>query len=171
MTGMSDKIDTADGTDRAPAGASVLERDLWTHLTTHVREERDLLEQYSAVAHETRSKAFAYLVNLLIEDEIRHHRIFTELATSLEAEMSGKVPIVPIMDFVSADRVAVLEATQQLMEKEEQDARELKRLQRELLDLKDTTLWSLLIDLMQRDTQKHIALLRFTKKHAGRRNR
>ena len=53
---------------------------------------------------------------------------------------------------------------------EARDARELKRLQRELRDVKDTTLWSLLVDLMQRDTQKHIAILRFVRKHAGRKS-
>ena len=163
----------ADMTTDPPAGASVWVEDLFTHLTSHAQAERGLLEEYSAVAQQTQSKAFAYLVNLLIEDETRHHRLFAELASSLktDAEWSDADPLVPRMDFARADRAAVLEATQQLMEKEEQDARELKRLRRELRDVKDTTLWSLLVDLMQRDTEKHIALLRFAKKHAGQRNR
>jgi rubrerythrin len=173
MTGMGDKLDRTDGPDEeAPVGASVWERDLWTLLTTHVREEGDLLAQYSAVARETKSEAFSYLVHLLIEDEIRHHRIFAELAASLktQAELGGEPPIVPTMDFARVDSTAVLEATEQLMRSEQQDARDLKRLQRELSDVKDTTLWSLLVDLMQRDTQKHIAMLRFAKDHAGRRH-
>jgi hypothetical protein len=32
-------------------------------------------------------------------------------------------------------------------------------------------LWSVLVELMERDTQKHIAILRFVRKHAGRRKR
>jgi len=136
---------------------------------SHVEAERGLLDEYSAVAEQSQSKAFSYLVKLLIEDEIRHHRIFTELAESLrtDVETTGKDPIIPDMDFNEVDRAAVLDATKQLMANEEQDARELKRLQRELRDVKDTTLWSLLVDLMQRDTQKHIAILRFVKKHAS----
>jgi hypothetical protein len=128
------------------------------------------LERYSAVAEQSQSKAFSYLVNLLIEDEIRHHRLFTELAKSLktEAEWRQEDPVVPHMDFVQADRAAVLDATKELMANEEQDARELKRLQRELRDVKDSSLWSLLVELMQRDTQKHIAILRFVSKHAQR---
>ena len=47
------------------------------------------------------------------------------------------------------------------MEGKKQDPRELKKLQKELRDVKDTTLWSLLVDLMQRDTEKHIAILDF----------
>jgi hypothetical protein len=161
-----------DMTTDPPRGASTWDLDLWTHLTSHVEAERGLLEEYSAVAEQSESKAFSYLVKLLIEDEVRHHRIFIELAKSLktDAEMRREDPIVPYMDFVRADRAALLDATKQLLVSEARDARELKRLQRELRDVKDTTLWSLLVDLMQRDTQKHIAILRFVRKHAGRKS-
>jgi hypothetical protein len=155
-------------TDESNRGPSAWERQLWTHLTDHIEAERGLLEEYSEVAKQAQSKAFGYIVNLLIEDEIRHHRIFRELAKSLETEalLRREDPIVPYPDFDQADRAAVFDCTQRLLKNEEQDARELKRLQRELHDVKDTTLWSLLVDVMQRDTQKHIALLRFVKKHA-----
>jgi hypothetical protein len=159
-----------DVTAKPPRGASSWELDLWTHLTSHVEAERGLLEAYSAVAEQSSSKAFSYLVELLIDDEIRHHRLFAELAESLktQAELSGEDPIIPNVDFVRTDRAGVLDATKQLIASEEQDAQELKRLQRELRDVKDSTLWSLLVDLMQRDTQKHIAILRFVRKHARR---
>jgi rubrerythrin len=155
-------------TDESSRGPAVWERELWTHLTNHVQAERGLLEKYSAVADQSQSKALRYLVNLLIEDEIRHHRIFIELAKSLETEalLKGDEPIVPYPDFDRANRAAVLDNTEELLQNEEEDARELKRLQHELRDVKDVTLWSLLVDLMQRDTQKHIALLRFVKRHA-----
>ena len=80
----------------------------------------------------------------------------------------------PANDFFQldqGDQNAVIDLTEQLIQKEQQDGHELERLQRELRDVKDTTLWSLLVDLMERDTQKHIAILRFAKKHAGRRKR
>jgi len=140
-------------------------------LTNHIATERGLLEEYSDIADRTESRAFRYLVNLLIEDEIRHHRIFSELAESLEtiALMKAKEPVVPFIDFVSADRDAVLEATERLLEHEGEDARELKRLQREIRDTKDDSLNGLLVELMQRDTQKHIAILRFVRKRTSRR--
>ncbi len=155
-------------TDESFRGPSVWERELWTHLTSHLESERDLLEKYSAVAKQSQSKAFSYLVNLLIEDEVRHHRIFTELAKSLETEslMSGDEPAIPYPDFDKADRAMVRESTEELLKSEERDASELKRLQHKLRDVKEGTLWSLLVDLMQRDTRKHIALLRFIKKQA-----
>ena len=72
--------------DDSVAGLSVWERDLFAHLTTHIDTERSILERYSAAADGTDSKAFRYLVKLLIEDEIRHHRLFRELASSLKTE-------------------------------------------------------------------------------------
>jgi len=160
-------------TSESSAGPSVWERDLYAHLTSHVEAERGLLEEYSLVAQESPSIAFRYLVNLLIEDEIRHHRIFTDLAESLKTDalLEGKDPVVPNLDFNRANSNAVLDLTERLLQRERQDADELRRLQRELRVVKDTSLWSLLVDLMERDTQKHIAILRFVKKHAGRRIR
>lgn len=162
-----------DMTDESSAGPSAFERDLYAHLTSHVQAERGLLEQYSAVAEQTESKAFRYLVNLLIEDEIRHHRFFAEIADSLktEASLSGEDPAIPDIDFVRADREAVLDGTRNLLKAEERDARELRRLQHELRDVEDVSLWSLLVDVMQRDTQKHIAILRYVRKHTQRGSR
>ena len=130
-----------------------------------------MLEDYRSAAEASSSKAFEYLVNLLIEDEIRHHRIFLELANSLET-MSlrpGDEPQVPYLDFNRTNREAVLDLTEKLFENEQQDALELKRFQRELRDVKDRSIWGLLVELMERDTQKHIAILRFVKKHTKRR--
>ena len=157
----------AEITDESSAGASPWERDLYAHLTSHVQAERGLLEEYSAIAEKTESKAFRYLVNLLIEDEIRHHRLFGELAESLKTEalLTGEEPAVPYLDFARSDTAAVRAATKTLTESEAQDAKELKRLRRELRDVRGTSLWSLLVDLMERDTAKHLAVLRFVSEH------
>lgn len=154
-------------TSDSSTGRPDWQRDLLAHLTSHVQAERDLLDRYSMVAQQTESEAFRYLVNLLIEDETRHHKIFTELVGSLNAAVPyGEPPLIPYTDFERADRAPVLDGAELLLENEKQDARELKRLQRDLRAVRDATLWSLLVDLMQRDTQKHIAILRFVQKHA-----
>jgi len=155
-------------TDESARGPSSWERDLWKHLTSHVESERGLLEEYSRIADESESNALRYLAKLLVEDEIRHHRLFSELADSLETEalLKKEEPSVPYPDFDLANRKAVLSAIDQLLDRENEDARLLKQLQHELRSVKDTTLWGLLVDLMQRDTQKHIAVLRYTKRLA-----
>jgi hypothetical protein len=160
--------------DASSAGPSAWERDLYAHLSRHVEAERGLLEEYKSAAETSPSKALRYLVNLLIDDEIRHHEIVTELADSLknDALLEATDPSIPYLDFdKTSNRDAVIDITDRLLRREHADAQELKRLRRELRDVKDTSLWSLLVGLMESDTQKHIAMLRFAKKHAGRRRR
>jgi len=161
-----------DMTNTSARGPSAWARELHAHLTSHVENERGLLEEYRLAAEASSSKAFEYLVNLLIEDERRHHRIFSELADSLETmslRPGAADPPVPYLDFKQTNTEAVLDLTETLLEREQQDASELKRLQHELRDVKNTTLWGLLVDLMERDTQKHIAILKFVKKSTKRR--
>ena len=70
-----------------------------------------------------------------------------------------RIPVAPINN---GDTVR---QNEQLVAREKADLRELKKLKKDLRDFKDTTLWSLLVDLMQRDTEKHIALLGFVEQH------
>lgn len=157
----------ADDALAPPLGASPWERTLFDHLTTHIVQERELLEEYVRAAAHTESKALAYLINWLIDDERRHHGLFMQLALSLKAsvELQADSPEVPRMDF-DENTVEVLDTTRRLLHQEEQDLCELKALRRDLRDVKDTTLWDLLVELMQRDTDKHIAILRFAHSHA-----
>jgi ferritin len=151
-----------------PIGASALERKLFEHLTEHTSREGAMLGEYAAIAETTESNALRYVVNLLLEDERRHHRYFNELALSLkaDAELDPQEPVVPRLDFDRVDRADLLEVTERLLEHEKADAKELQHLRKELRDLKDTTLWALLVDIMVRDTEKHIAILKFVQQHA-----
>jgi rubrerythrin len=159
---------SADRSLAPPIGASPWEREIFDHLTEHIVQERGLLEEYVNAAKETESEALAYLINLLVEDERRHHGLFKQLAQSLKstAELRSDSPEVPRLDFDRENRAEVLEVTGRLLKREESDLRELKRLRKELTDVKDTTLWGLLVELMKRDTDKHIAILRFAHGHA-----
>ncbi len=140
---------------------------MFDHLTDHTRQKGAMLSEYAAIAEATESKALSYVINLLLEDERRHHRYFNELASSLksESELSGDDPVVPRLDLDRVDRAELRETTDRLLEHEKSDAKELERLRKELHDVKDTTLWGLLVDIMVRDTEKHIAILRFVQQH------
>ena len=144
-------------------GASAIEQQLFSHLIDHVRQESGLLEKYAQIGANSPSKALSYLVKLLLEDETRHHRLFMEMASSLknDAELATSEPLVPRIDF---DKVAESQrpsVVSELLEQEKQDERELKQLKRDLHDVRNTTLWGILVDLMLLDTAKHITLLRF----------
>jgi rubrerythrin len=155
------------GSPTSTIGWSLGETELFAHLSSHAAREGAILDEYAQAATATQSKALAYLVEILMEDERRHHRWFAELASSLEvdASFSGTEPAIPWMDFHRADRVAVRNVTDRLLEHEKADEHELDRLQQELRKTNGSTLWVLLVELMQRDTDKHIAVLTFVKKH------
>jgi len=69
----------------------------YEHLTSHEHTERELLAEYRNAADESDSPAFQYLVSLIVEDEIRHHRVFRDLAAALrtEAELRPEQPAIP----------------------------------------------------------------------------
>jgi rubrerythrin len=149
-------------------GASVWEEELYEHLASHAENERGLLVDYQQAAGESGSDAFRYLASLIAEDEIRHHRLFEELAEALrtEAEFRPVDPVVPRLDGWGANPKRVVELTEQLIAQEERDASELRRLSKMLREVKDTTLWRLLVQLMEMDTAKHLAILEFARQHA-----
>lgn len=149
-------------------GGSVWEEELYEHLISHERNERELLVEYQQVARECDSPAFRYLVSLIVEDEIRHHRIFAELASSLksDAEFRPEEPAVPRLDAWGRHSPVIAELANRLLDHEHEDQKLLRRLRRDLDDVKDTTMWDLLVRLMEMDTEKHVAILEFVRRHA-----
>lgn len=152
---------------------------MFDHLVGHVRREGQQLKLYLEAAERSESKAFAYVVRMLIEDERHHHRLFADLAESLktEAELSGADSALPRLDFHVDGRGAILDITRRLIASEKDDALELRRLRAELGDVEHSTLWALLVETMQLDTEKHLVMLRFveaqtkSRRRVGRRDR
>src|SRR5262249_1000733 len=149
-------------------GASVWEEQLYEHLTSHEEKERGILVKYQEAASESKSAAFAYLANLIVADEIRHHQTFRDLASALksEAELRPEEPVIPRLDVSKSNPQRVLELTQQLLESERADAKDLHRLAGQMKDIKDTTIWWLLVRLMEMDTAKHVEILEFVRRLA-----
>ena len=105
-----------------------------------------------------------YLVNLIIEDERRHHRVLGEIAHAIAwGSLTGAVPAVPRVVEGGGDNELV-EETKTLLASEKKDRTELRRLHRRLRSYHGT-IWPLLIDLMQRDTDKHMRILRYIVRH------
>ncbi len=151
-----------------PVGASVWEEDLHRLLTSHVVSERALLDEYVETSRTTGSQALAYIVDLLIEDERRHHRIWLDLADSLcvDARLLDEPTAIPAVDFNPSNADRVLAITKRLLASEREDIRQLRKVHKALESVHDTTLWGLLVELMEHDTKKHIAILRFANHRA-----
>ncbi len=148
-------------------GASSWEQQLFVHLVDHERDEQTIIGRYREAAAQADSEAFRYLIGLILEDEDRHHRFTTEIANALrsDVELVDATPRVPMLKAWKPVPPELLDATDEFLALEREDARHLKELARELRDTRDTTLWHLLVTLMQSDTEKHIHVLEFLRDH------
>ena len=149
-------------------GASVWEQQLYDHVTKHGRNEGEILAEYEQLANDTESPAFAFLAQLILDDERRHHQLLDALATTIRttAELTGEPVPIPHLGVVTADRERILASTERLLAFEEQDNRDLEVLAKELKDVRNTTLWELVVRLMQQDNEKHRRILRFIRDRA-----
>lgn len=148
-------------------GASVFEQQLYDHVSAHVDNEMESLQAYQRLAESTESQAFAFLAHMILRDERRHHEMLQDLAKTIQvsAEMSHESTPIPYLDLYK-DWQSILDATEQLLSVEKEDQKELKRLARELKDFKDTTLWDLMLGIMEADNAKHRMILKFIRDHA-----
>jgi hypothetical protein len=154
-----------------PYGLSVLEEKLYRHLADHVSSEADLIVSYREMAGAPATPdAARYLLRLVVEDEVRHHRIMHEIATAIGEGIAWKndADTVPNLPHGNPDP-ALEEVTKRFLAAERADRKQLSALRKELQPYRDTTLWSLLVELMEHDTAKHILLLTFVRDHVARR--
>ena len=139
-------------------------------LETHGAREGAALDAYQRVAADTTAgPGVRYLVNLILEDEERHHRVFAEMANQVrsfvdETDVQPRVP-----PLVAHDDPVLLAETRRLLEFEREDAKELKQLRRAVKRRPRSSLQPLLVDMMLHDTAKHIAILELIRKQLRRR--
>ena len=105
-------------------------------------------------------------MNLILQDEIRHHQLFAEMADRLrsEIEQRGDTGLPELTHSGHADLLK--QQTAELLAVEREDIKELKRLRKELRKVADTEWWAVLVDVMESDNRKHIRLLEFIRDHA-----
>jgi hypothetical protein len=132
-------------------------------LDRHGREEAELLERYQRFVDESEPAAVRYLVELILEDEQRHHRVLEGLANTIAWGSVKGTPeqVVPSFPIRFQGNAAFRSETQALLHHERRDRSQLRKLRRRLRTYGDDASWELLIDLMRSDTAKHIRILRF----------
>lgn len=139
-------------------------RTLAGHLNHHMDNEREVLTQYGRLAEETSDERIRYLINLILDDEVRHHRLFAEMVNWLRAETESRPvdgPRVPSHAAHPPSEVdeRMLAKTEELLAFEREDLDELKDLRKDVAQVEDTAWWVTLIEAMEHDTHKHVALL------------
>jgi hypothetical protein len=85
--------------------------------------------------------------------------------------MSGEPTPIPDLGLFRADRERILTETDRYLAVEERDNRELERLAKELRDVRNTTLWQLVVRLIQDDNAKHRRVLEFVRERARKQER
>jgi hypothetical protein len=147
-------------------GASEDTRQLVEFLARHEVGETELINRYEELTEADQAKWSTYLLELILEDERRHHRILAEIASSLAwgglaPDVSPSVPPLGVHRDPDLAREA-----RRLRQIEEHDEYELRKLRKRFRAFAGTTMWALLIDLMLLDTKKHAAILLFLEGHA-----
>jgi hypothetical protein len=136
---------------------------------SHGEREGAALASYQRLAEQSQDEGLRYAVRLIMEDEARHHQQISEMLNELHSfvwELDIK-PRVPSLE-VRHD-AALREETERLLAFEKEDARELRRLRKELRSNNGYPFFPLLVNLMLHDTAKHIDILRFIRARARRR--
>lgn len=142
-------------------GRPTWEGDVLAELSSHVEAEREVLAEYARAAETVEEPDVRYLIRLILDDEVRHHRLLEEIARSLHsaADWQEHTPRVPDRGSqpLSED---VRRLTARFLAVEREDRRSLRALRHRLRPVQDTTLWPLLVDLMALDTEKHLRILK-----------
>jgi hypothetical protein len=144
-------------------GASLWEQVLYASISSHVAQEEAIVDEYRKLSESAPSAAFRYLAALILQDEVRHHRLFLELAQSIKSFSEVPDAPGPMADLrdLGVDKDRALPLTRLFLEIEREDLKELKRIAKSIKPVRKTTLWSLVVELMEDDTKKHIRILEF----------
>lgn len=135
-------------------------------LYEHMDSEREALRRYSDLAEQSPDAHVRFLINLILEDERRHHRLFAEMAEHLRAEMEqrGSAELPDMRQSLDGDGLRA--ETKALLDLEREDLKELRELRHEIKKVADTRWWATLIDVMEADNRKHIGILEFVRENA-----
>ena len=130
------------------------------HLQHHIDDEEDMLVAYGTLLRQSENPSVCYLLDLLLEDERRHHRILTEMINQFRSSEDAvdQQPHVPWMTPKPDPEVKA--ATRRLRRSEQGDLRHLRSLRRRLKFLRRNSLNGVLVDSLILDTRKHIGYLR-----------
>jgi hypothetical protein len=128
------------------------------HIEQHVEDEREMLVVYGTLLRQSDNPAVRYLLELLLDDEKRHHRVLIEMLDQFRTsdKVAEQPPRVPWMTRRPDPEIAA--ATRRLRRAERADLRRLRTLRRKFS--RSRSLNGVLVDSLMLDTRKHIRYLR-----------
>ena len=135
-------------------------------LERHAEAEGEVLDSYRQIAERSSAgDAIQYLVQLILDDERRHHDVFVQMANRTRSFM-WEVPVEPSLPAMpKRSDPELLRETERLLAFEKRDTKELRDLRKTLRHGSKASLDPLMVELMLHDTAKHIAILEYIKSH------
>ena len=147
---------------RPVSGESPIER-LIDVFKDHASAESESLAQYRHLVAATNDPTVALLMRMVLEDEERHHDLLRRMAISLRNDLRWSrsvddLPKAPVP--AGAASAEMISTTKARILEEREGVRQLRRLARDEKHLYNG-LFSLLLEVMAMDSEKHERILRF----------
>ncbi|MEA2638783.1 MAG: Rubrerythrin [Chloroflexota bacterium] len=132
--------------------------ELGAAMRAHEESERKALRAYRQLASASSDPLVRELMRLVIEDEVRHHRVFGQLAAMVRHPALAGAQSEPPRRRPAEDLTLEIAMVQFAISAEEDGARDLRRLAQHCSQLHDGIV-ALILDLIARDSLKHAAIL------------
>ena len=138
---------------------------LLDQLEAHEESERELLSDYPYAARFGSDPGVGFLMNLILEDEERHHRLMETMARDVRSSLLWDAAGSPLPSIAAGTEASaeLLAQTEQFLQVENDSTGHLRELKKAVTKL-NSGLLELMVDGMERDTQKHIGILKFIRK-------
>lgn len=138
---------------------------LLAQLEAHEHEEEAILKDYQAAAFDAPDAGVRFLMELVLEDEERHHRLSKAMTDDVHQSLMwlrGENPL-PSIQSSGADRDRLLRQTERFLQVEQDGERQLDDLHHQVKEI-HAGLLELMVDIMRCDTSKHVQILKYIKK-------
>jgi hypothetical protein len=153
-----------------PADRSPLER-LQDTFTAHVGAETATVTAYRQLADTAQDPVLALLMQMVVDDEARHHGLLDRMAARLKAslEWTKVARALPTgAEDTGAPTPGLVAGLETYAQQDEEGARHLRRLAAEHADLYDG-LFGLILETMALYSDKHARILRYLEQRALKR--
>jgi hypothetical protein len=153
------RLDAAEHPD--PRGTSV-ER-LLQAIEAHAAAEQDALAMYARIGQESGDAIIALVMQMILDDEQRHHALLGRMATSLRNALEWRHDPGALPNGSESNppvHTELLATTRELIREEQDGARYLRELGARERAI-NAGLDTLLLEMMALDSEKHAHLLRF----------
>lgn len=151
------------GVPESPEFSSV--QRLMNEFQSHARDEERWLSSYREIAEESTDPLTGFLLNLIVADEERHHKLMARMISKLEDELAWTSAKRTVRTGVEsgARRKRLLGAVERMVGAEQKGIQEYEHLKKASRNLR-RDVFELLYGTMIRDSQKHMAILEFLRR-------